>query len=595
MSSSLLTLDNCCNLACTDHSTLVHPELSKHSETFKQGIYKVNDIFYLAVGYGLSNVTMIEGNDGVIIIDTGESYEVAINIAHDFKKITHKPVKCVIYTHNHLDHIAGVKAFTTKEQVDNGDVKIYAHRKIMEGVINNASVIGPIINARAISTFGLTLETYTGGHINDAIGPKLKTGITTFIHPTDFVDEVLTVTSCGITMILRYAPSETDDEIFIHFPDFDLVQSADIIMGESYPNLYSIRGTHNRDAVNWYTSIDKIRALRPKYLLPSHGRPLEGKEEVYAMLTAYRDAIQFTHDQTIRYMNKGYTPDELVTVINELPENLKNHPWLQEHYGTVIHSVKQIYHGYLGWFQGDPTFLDTINPRVKARNYVDAFGGEGKTLSIACSSIKEGDYKWAAEVLTYLITLNPEDKNARTLKACCLRELGYKCKNSNWRNWYLTSSKELDGSINYSQAAKMHGCDAMDIINEIPISIFLKCLCTRLNTQLSAEVGMIMEFNILSGSVDHSKNIGLYFLEIRHSIVEFHENKNNIIGPVHYSINIFEHALKDLFLKNISLVDVITKGLLTFNVGTNLMTLQQFFGYFEIDNAGIPFLALPHV
>lgn len=584
--TQLLHLDNMCNFACCEHSVNVHKELSNLSNTFTQGIYKINDIFYLAVGYGLANITMVEGNDGVIIIDTGESLEMAQNVYKDFRKITDKPIKCIIYTHNHLDHIGGVKAFVSKEQVDNGDVKIYAHRKIMEGVINNASVVGPIINARGISTFGLTLETYTSGHINDGIGPRLKTGTSTFIHPTDFLDDELEINVCNIRLIMKYAPSETEDEILIYFPDYNTVQSADIIMGESYPNIYSIRGTNNRDPIKWYESIDLIRKLRPKHLIPSHGRPLSGKNKVYNMLTAYRDAIQFTHDQTVRYMNKGYTPDELVQVISCLPDNLKNNEWLQEFYGTVKHSVKQIYFAYLGWFQADPTYLDPVDNKTRANNYVKAFGGRSNVINIANNYIDNKDYKWAAEILSYLITIDYNDMIARNMKSLCLRELGYNTKNTNWRNWYLTSAKELDGTINYSLVNKNHGCDGLDIINEIPISMFLKNLCVRLDISLTKDVYTTMGFCI-------KPNNKLYYLEIRSCIVEFHEDSIN--HTVDHLINIDENALKSIFLRIISLNEAVDKHLLTFDSNTNIEDLKHFFNYFDIKDEKIPFLALPHI
>ncbi|ARF10786.1 metallo-beta-lactamase superfamily protein [Hokovirus HKV1] len=586
MATNSLIFDNLCNLACCDHNDeRIHSDLANHSETFKQGIYKINQIFYLAVGYGLSNITMIEGNDGIIIIDTGESFDVASKVFADFSKITNKPVKCIIYTHNHFDHIAGVKAFTTKEDVENGNVKIYAHRKIMAGIINNASVVGPIINARGISTFGLVLETNASGHINDGIGPRLKPGKATFIHPTDFVDTELDINICNINMRLVYAPSETDDEIFIYFPDHSVIQSADIIMGESYPNLYSIRGTPNRDPIKWYESIDLMRKLKPDYLIPSHGRPLEGKEKVYNMLTAYRDAIQYTHDQSVRWINKGYNADELAEVIPHLPENL-NHPWLQEYYGTVKHSVRQIYAGYLGWFQGDPTFLDPENNKIRARNYIEGFGGRSKVLSIACSSIDEGNYKWAAEILTYLVTFNINDQIARSLKANCLRQLAYKTKNTNWRNWYLTSAKELDNTIDYKLINNAHGCDSQDIIAEIPIPIFLKSLCTKLMAEKSLNTYITMGFNILP------KNI-TYYLEIRSCIVEFHDQS---VDKVDYIINIEENTLRNIFLRNTTALEEIKKGNLTFGKGTNLEGMQSFFDYFDIKNVvTTPKLALPHL
>lgn len=587
MSESLLLVDNCINYACTKHAHTVNDQLSNHSVSFKQGIYQVCDIFYLAVGYGIANITMIVGTDGIIIIDTAESYEVAEKVLQDFRKITDKPVKAIIYTHNHLDHIAGVRAFATKEQVTNKEISIFAHAKIMEGVVNNASVVGPIINTRAISTFGLTLETNTTGHINDGLGPRFRAGNSTFIHPTTVFNDKLEVTIAGIKMIMQYAPSETEDEIFIYFPDYNVIQSADIIMGETYPNIYSIRGTANRDPVKWYESIDLMRKLNPDYLIPSHGRPLEGKTNVYNMLTAYRDAIQFTHDQTVRYINKGYTPDELVEVISCLPDNLREHPWLQEYYGTVKHSVRQIYFGYLGWFQGDPTFLDPHSPAVRAENHIKAFGGRENVLKIACDAIDKKDYKWGAEILTYLITYDRKDKTAKCLKAQCLRELGYDTKNTNWRNWYLTSANELNDTINYDLVELTHGCDSDDIIAEIPISIFLKRLCILIDPSKSKNVYTTMGFNIIPDNT-------LYVLEVRYAVVEFHDTNDNI-KQIDHCINLSDNTLRKLFLKKITLQQAIHEKLITYGHNTNHEAIIKFFDYFDLNILYYPALTQPHL
>src|ERR1035437_7928642 len=207
--------------------------------------------------FGLANSTMVVGNDGVIIIDTLESLTSARNVAAAFRAIGSKPVKAVVYTHNHTDHILGIKAFVKEEDVRSGAVTVFAHSTMMQTAIGNASIIGPILSVRSAYSLGLLLPVGPEGLVNSGLGPRLVAGEPSFIAPTKTFDHSLDVVVSGVKMHLVYAPSETDDEIVAWFPDWRLLQSAEVIQGETFPNLHTLRGTKYRDPVKWFKSIDK--------------------------------------------------------------------------------------------------------------------------------------------------------------------------------------------------------------------------------------------------------------------------------------------------------------------------------------------------
>lgn len=505
------------NLADDQPNPKINPRLTEHSRKMEQRVYKVTDTVYNAVGFGAANATLIVGNDGIIIVDTTESTNSAQAIFAEFRKITDKPVKAIIYTHNHSDHTMGVKAFTTEEEVKVGKVQIYAHETMMNTVINNASVVAPSLGLRAAYTFGIFLERGPEGWVNQGLGPAYVRGNTGFLAPTKTFKDKLELTIAGVKLQLLYAPSETDDEIVVWLPEQKLLQSAEVIQGETFPNVHTIRGTKYRDPVAWYKTIDMMRSLQAEHLVPSHGRPMSGKDKIEEMLTAYRDAIQYVHDQTIRWLNKGLTPDEIVEKVAHLPAHLANHPWLGEFYGTVKHSVRQIYVGYLGWFEGDPTALDPLPRAAESQRYVELMGGREAVFKAAKKAAEAGEHQWTAELLTHLIRVNREDMEARQLKAEALRQLAYKTENSNWRNWYITSARELDGSLNKAVgAAVMSSLAAPDILKALPVSKFFEAMAVRLDPVKSDEAKVTVAFRFTDTSQ-------VYAVEVRRGIAQVHE------------------------------------------------------------------------
>lgn len=284
------------------------------------------------------------------------------------------------------------------------------------------------------------------------------------------------------------------------------------MQGENFPNLYTIRGTKYRDPVKWFKSIDVLRKYPSEYLVPTHGRPIVGRDNIEEMLTAYRDQIQFVHDQTIRYMNQGYTPDQLVEIV-VLPPHLAEHPWCNEYYGTVKHAVRNIYGGYLGWFQADPWALDPLPYMERANRYVELMGGRDAVIKAAKKAIKDKEYTWAAEILTNVIRVENNDMEARNLKAEAYRKFAYTLVNVNWRNWSLSAATELEGKVDMTKGFEF---TSADVIKAFTTDKLLEMLTIRIDPEKSMDVNLTMGFKF----EDSNER---YALQIRRGVVQFHE------------------------------------------------------------------------
>jgi alkyl sulfatase BDS1-like metallo-beta-lactamase superfamily hydrolase len=501
------------NLAYTDEHPNVDPAMTHFARGMDKALLKIGDNAYLAYGWDITSPMMVVGDNGVIIIDPPMAMEAGRETMEAFRTVTDKPVKAIVYTHNHIDHVAGVKAFTTEEDVASGKVDIYAHRSLMQGVINWASTVGPIEGRRTSYTAAAFLPKGPEGSVHDALGPTARTGDVTFIPPTITFQDALDVEIAGIKMHLKWVPSETPDEIIAWFPEQKLLHCAEVMQGENWPNVYTIRGTKYRDPVQWFKSIDVMRSYPAELAACAHGRPIVGYDNIQNMLTAYRDAIQFVHDQTIRYMNRGYTPEQLVEVV-ALPPHLADHPWLNEYYGTVKHVVRNIYNGYLGWFQADPWALDPLPYMERAARYIEMMGGRDAVVAAARKAIDDTEFTWAAEILTNVIRVDNNDMEARKLKAEAYRQWAYTLTNVNWRNWSMTAAAELDGEIDLSGGFAF---TSPDVIRAFPTNVLLELITTRIDWEKSADVNMTLGIQL----PDTGEGYGL---EIRRGIVQFHES-----------------------------------------------------------------------
>jgi len=484
MAACILILTGCSGKKPVTVMGIDSRELAGHTAEFKQEIIKVTDGVYVAIGYGLANSILLEGQDGVVIVDVMESVEAAIPVKNAFENITTKPIKAIIYTHYHADHVFGAGVFTGNKNID-----VYSHKKTLDELDRVTTVTQEITYKRAMRMFGTFLK--NGELENCGIGPFLMfNDITTisYIRPNKtFSDETLKVNIAGINLELIHAPGETDDQIVIWMPDKKVLIAADNYY-KSFPNLYTIRGTSYRDVLAWVRSLDKMRLLKADYLIPCHSRPITGSGYIDNILTDYRDAIQFVHDQTIRGINRGLTPDELAETV-KLPRHLAEKPYLREYYGTVAWSVRNIYNGYLGWFSGNSADLNPLTLKERAKRFARLAGGNKELLEHARKAVAEQDHQWVLELTDKLLQITPNMSEALELKALSLRALALQNGNANARNYYLSQAYEAEGMLKLTQAK----IDA-DLAHRVPLAAIFAGMSVKLNPAKSADIDKVAGF-----------------------------------------------------------------------------------------------------
>ena len=506
------------NLAVTEAAPTINPRMTSFAAQMAKTIYEpVKDKAFLMAGWQLTSTLIVVGDDGLIVVDPGESDEASERILADFRKTTgiDLPVTAIVYSHRHPDHSFGSAGMgVTQEDVDSGKVRVFAHHQFMEYLANDASVVGEILTQRTAYGGATYLGQNAEGLVHAGLGPTFAGGKISFYPPTDIVTGELEVEVSGVKMVLFEAYGDAEDEIDIYFPGLRHVHGSETTQGESFPNLYTLRGTKYRDLVKWYKGVDNLLeyARQSDSFSHSHMRSWVGNAFIVERIQNYRDAIQYVHDQSIRHMNKGATREELVDLI-QLPENLQKDPWLQEFYGSVAHVVRNVYNGYLGWYSGDATELATPAFQRKARLYVSAMGGRDSVLEIARQAIDAKDYGWAMEVLTHVVRANPDDKDARVLKAEAMRDWGYDQANIYYRNFALSGAAELDGSLDRS--------GAFDFANPVIIEQFgIGTILENLRVKVDAAKAVDTDLRIGFIITDRDEAYGYH---VRNGIAAFYE------------------------------------------------------------------------
>lgn len=489
----------------------VHPDLAAHQDSMSSRVYTLAGHIHCAFGYSVVNCTLIEGDDSCILVDTMTSMDTAELAMAEFKKITDKPIKTIIYTHFHADHVSGTGAFVSEEDVASGAVQVIGQEELADHVMRDVGLIAPILGRRAMYQFGMRLPISSEGTVGAGLGPPQRPGRRTFVPPTTTFDKLYEGETGGIKFEVHLIPSETEDQCAVWLPDEKVLLSADAIY-ESFPNVYALRGTKFRNPMIWAQGVDRLREFGADILIPHHGRPVEGAEKISDLMVDYRDAIQFVHDQTIRYMNKGYRPDEIKEVV-EMPERLRGHPWLGEFYGSYKHSIPAIYAGYIGWYQGDPIELDPTPWKEKAARYIELMGGRDKLIETAQGSM-ESDPQWAAELLTWLVRADLTDTEARGLKAQALRRWAYGQKNATWRNWGLTGALELEGELDQAGGGMVLG--SPDQVAGFPLDAILQVMSVRLMSENAMETHIRVAFK----TTDSNESCAL---EVRRGVCQFYE------------------------------------------------------------------------
>ncbi len=502
---ALLLIYSCSDSTPLQSSDAPTPDdLIAHSDEFKKEVIEVTDGIHVAVGFALANAILIEGENSNIIIDTTGTIETAQEVKEIFDDISPNPIESIIYTHNHADHTYGATVFA-----EESDPEIYAHSSTEEYLSRVIGILRPIISSRSNRMFGNALPKERVE--NNGIGPFLEIGRDGrkpgLLYPTKTFTDKLEFESGEVKIQLFHAPGETDDQLFVWLPEKRALFPGDNFY-KTFPNLYTIRGTPYRDLAGWVNSIDMMRYLEPEYLVPSHTRPLEGKEKIYNILTTYRDGIQFVHDQTVRLMNLGFEPDEIAEKLI-LPKHLGDSPYLQEFYGSPAWSAKNVFSGYLGWFDGNPSSLKPLNQKDEAENIIKLVGDWSRLFNIAETSYLNGEYQWSLQLTDYLLRSKPNDANTRLLRQSNLIELGNLESNPNSRYYYLSSAAQLD--VDYQENDIL--LPDIEVIKKYPIESMMDSLKVNVIPEKSIDKNIQLLFTF----TDSNKAFSLF---LRRGVLE---------------------------------------------------------------------------
>ncbi|WP_049558639.1 alkyl/aryl-sulfatase [Nonomuraea sp. SBT364] len=423
-----------------------HPSLWRQGQLcVKQGLYEVTAGIYQVRGLDLSNMTLIEGERGVIVVDPLLSVECAaagLKLYRDQRG--NRPVTAVIYTHSHADHFGGVRGVT------DGGVPILAPAGFMEHAVSENVYAGAAMNRRAVYMYGPDLPRSPEGQIGTGLGMTTSTGTISLIPPTKDVTRTgQEETLDGVRIVFQLTPgTEAPAEMNFLLPDHRALCMAENATHNQH-NILTLRGAVVRDTRVWARYLNEAIALfadQADVVFASHHWPTWGRENLVTFLSRQRDMYAYLHDQTLRMMNEGMTGTEIAEAMR-MPPALEQAWHTHGYYGSVSHNVKAIYQRYLGWFDGNPAHLWEHPPVEQARRYVECMGGREGVLSYARRYLDEGDLRFAASLLNHAVFADESDRRARAMLAEVYTRLGHGAENGTWRNFYLVAAQELVGGI----------------------------------------------------------------------------------------------------------------------------------------------------
>ncbi len=461
----------------------VNPSLWRQARINQiHGLFKVTDRVYQVRGFDISNMTIVEGDSGLILIDpltTVETSKAALGLY--FQHRPHRTIVAVIYTHSHGDHFGGVRGVIDEVDVKSGKVRIIAPAGFMEHAVTENVIAGNAMSRRAQYQFGSLLPPGEKSQVDTGLGRTIPRGTISLIAPTDLVDRQIDKRIVdGVEMVFQLTPgTEAPSEFNIYFPQLKMFNAAENVTHNMH-NLYTIRGAEIRDALAWSAYIEQARDLFGpgiEVMIAQHHWPKWGQANIDAMLRKHRDLYKYIHDQTVRLMNHGYTPREIAEQL-KLPASLLGDWSARGYYGTVVHNVKGVYQKYLGWYDANPASLHALPPSESAKRYVEYMGGAGAVVERARADFRKGEYRWVAEVMNQVVFADPDNMEARALAADALEQMGYQSEAGTWRNAYLVAAMELRHG-----KPKVPGITtaSVDVVRAIPLGLFFDVMAVRLD------------------------------------------------------------------------------------------------------------------
>jgi len=540
----------------------VAEELQDHANRLKKReVIKVTESVYVAIGYALANSILIDGPEGLIVIDTTESPEAAAEIREEFNRLVpNKSIEAIIFTHNHPDHVLGAQSFVDPESKKIPD--IWAYHTLLEA-FRVTMVGGPKKVRGSVHQFGSRL----GRHLVDVgIGPLLRDNLTQSHYPlepnklvyTEYQNEVI----AGLNVTFIHVPGETIDQMAVWLPDLRTLMAADDIY-ESFPNLYAIRGTPPRDVTEWISSLRQMQKLNAEHLVPSHTHPVSGSQKIKDLLTIYASAIQLVHDQTIRLANKGLHPQEIAQAV-QLDPDIAHHPYLRQLYGTIEWSVKAIFEHYFGWFSGDGVELIPLTPTERSKKLIQLVGLDG-LLDQAEAALSEGDLQWSLELCSHVYRVDKWNPRAIDLRLRTLQRLASIQTNPIARNFYMTAALDDNGLLNWNMNLK-------PLIRKIGMDTLLNLMKIRLVPERANGVNLTVGLNFTDVGEAYCARIVYSVLTVE-SVEEMTSSSYDVI------LTTTSIVWKQIVNQEQSPLWAYLKGNL--NVVGSVFTLRQFMSYFD--------------
>ncbi len=476
-----------------DAPASVDPGLWRRAERNRiHGLFRVAGGIHQVRGYDLSNMTIIEGRTGWIVVDPLTAKETAAAaLALARRHLGNAPVVAVIFTHSHVDHFGGIRG-VFPDGVPQG-VRVIAPRGFLEEATSENVLAGVAMGRRAGFMYGMPLARSARGHVDSGLGKEPARGTIGISEPTDLVDRAPQEMEIdGVRFVFQYAPdTEAPAELVFYLPDSGALCGAEVV-SHTMHNLYTLRGAKVRDALRWSGAIDQAITLFPEaeMLFTSHHWPVWGQDRVAAHLARQRDLYKFIHDQTLRLANQGLTPAEIAEEI-ELPEALRSGLSERGYYGTLRHNAKAVYQLYFGWYDGNPSNLDPLPPAEAGRRYVALMGGADTVLREGAAAAERGEYRWAATLAGHLVFADPDSAAARELLARAYDQLGYQAESGPWRDAYLTGAFELRSGVPQNS---LDLASAADLLRHTPVARFFDSMAARLDARAAEGKALVLNF-----------------------------------------------------------------------------------------------------
>ena len=504
-----------------DAPSTVNPSLWRQAQlNNRHGLFKVADGIYQVRGFDLSNLSVIEGETGYIVVDpliTREVAKAAMDLV--FEHLPIKPVVAVIYSHSHADHFGGVKGVVSEADVESGKVRIIASEGFMEFAVSENVLAGNVMTRRASYMFGSLLPKDEKGGVGVGLGKAISSGEVTLIEPTDIIVETgdeLVID--GLRFVFMNTPfAEAPAELMFLLPDKKAFYAAEEANATLH-NLYTLRGAQVRDALLWSGYLHEAADLidpDTEVLFGGHHWPRWGYDNIIEYLRKQGDLYKYIHDQTLRLANHGLTMDEISEEL-VLPPELGRAWYNRGYYGSVSHNVRAVYQKYLGFFDGNPAHMHPLPPEEAGRKYVEFMGGADKLLANAQAAYDDGEYRWVAEVVNHLVFAEPDHEAARKLQAAALEQLGYQSESGQWRNFYLTGAQELRSGVARAGTTRTL---SPDMLAGLSNSDLLDYLAVRLNGPRAAGKSSRIHLAFLDSGEE-------YLLTLENGVLRHHRGES---------------------------------------------------------------------